>query len=155
VGKVKKAGAARKNRTKVAKGRQTRASPAANKTDRPKRRAPSLKRQMSRAKRSSKKGLANKGLAKKLPPKKAEPSVRFIARALDPLKKCGAGTSVQRLYRVDEAVDGTVARVHLVFLDRHGWYCEHGRDCAAVSHARRQDTGVKHHGPTHNGRMRV
>lgn len=62
---------------------------------------------------------------------------RFTVRELDPQRKCGPGTSVQRLYRVDEQVDGSSARSHLVFFDRHGWYCEHGRDCPAVSKARK------------------
>ncbi|HTE47820.1 MAG TPA: hypothetical protein VK636_21435 [Gemmatimonadaceae bacterium] len=60
----------------------------------------------------------------------------FCVRALDPQQKCGPGTSVQQLFRVDEAVDGAT-RTHLVYLDRHGWYCEHGRNCVAVSHARK------------------
>jgi hypothetical protein len=58
-------------------------------------------------------------------------------RELDPLSKCGHGTSVQKLFRVDERVDGVV-RPHLVFLDRHGWYCDHGRECPAVSQARKR-----------------
>src|SRR6185437_7143418 len=62
---------------------------------------------------------------------------RFTTRELDPQRKCGSGTSVQRLYRVDEHVDGKLTRSHLVFFDRHGWYCEHGRECPAVSKARK------------------
>jgi hypothetical protein len=57
-------------------------------------------------------------------------------RPLDPLRKCGPSTSVQLLYRVDESVDGRKTS-HLVFFDRHGWYCEHGRTCPAVAHARK------------------
>jgi hypothetical protein len=57
-------------------------------------------------------------------------------KALDPVRKCGPGTSVQLLYRVDETIDGR-ATTHLVFFDRHGWYCEHGRNCPAVGHARK------------------
>ncbi|HEY0970284.1 MAG TPA: hypothetical protein VGE02_04835 [Gemmatimonadales bacterium] len=57
-------------------------------------------------------------------------------RALDPVARCGPNTSVEELYRVDEAVNGRKT-VHLVFFDRHGWYCEHGRDCIAVRDARR------------------
>lgn len=64
------------------------------------------------------------------------PGVRVAVRELDPHRMCGAGTSVQFLYRVDESVDGR-ASAHLVFFDRHGWYCEHGRSCPAVAHARR------------------
>jgi hypothetical protein len=59
----------------------------------------------------------------------------FTAKMLNPIDKCGPGTSVERLYRIDEIGQGVPKRVHLVFFDRHGWYCEHGRDCAAVSHA--------------------
>jgi hypothetical protein len=57
-------------------------------------------------------------------------------RPLDPQAKCGVGTSVQHLFRVDEMVNGASA-THLVFFDRHGWYCEHGRNCPAVDDVRR------------------
>ena len=50
--------------------------------------------------------------------------------------KCGPGTSVVHLFRVDEVRDGAAA-VHLVFFDRHGWYCEHGRSCPAVDDVRK------------------
>jgi hypothetical protein len=66
------------------------------------------------------------------------PVVQVAVRELDPQRKCGAGTSVQLLYRVDENVDGR-ASAHLVFFDRHGWYCEHGRSCPAVAHARKHN----------------
>jgi len=61
---------------------------------------------------------------------------RVAIKPLDPIEKCGPGTSVQFLYRVDESVDGR-RTAHLVFFDRHGWYCEHGRTCPAVGHARK------------------
>ena len=61
---------------------------------------------------------------------------RVAIKPLDPIEKCGPGTSVQFLYRVDESVDGR-STAHLVFFDRHGWYCEHGRTCPAVGHARK------------------
>ena len=64
------------------------------------------------------------------------PVVRVAVKPLDPLRKCGPNTSVQFLYRVDEQVDGR-STPHLVFFDRHGWYCEHGRTCPAVGHARK------------------
>jgi hypothetical protein len=67
----------------------------------------------------------------------------FAIRELDPVRVCGDRTSVVALFRVDErkpklapnvskrgAADGR--QVHLVFNDRHGWYCEHGRSCHAV-----------------------
>ncbi|HEX6627589.1 MAG TPA: hypothetical protein VF105_06530 [Gemmatimonadaceae bacterium] len=52
-------------------------------------------------------------------------------RAMDPVQMCGKGTSVTQLYRVDETLDSTRIH-HLVFFDRHGWYCEHGKQCSAV-----------------------
>jgi hypothetical protein len=65
---------------------------------------------------------------------KPAPVVRVAVKELDPQRKCGVGTSVQFLYRVDESIDGR-STPHLVFFDRHGWYCEHGRACPAVMHA--------------------
>ena len=64
------------------------------------------------------------------------PVVRVAVKPLDPLRKCGPNTTVQFLYRVDEEIDGR-STAHLVFFDRHGWYCEHGRTCPAVGHARK------------------
>ena len=64
------------------------------------------------------------------------PVVRVAIKPLDPLRKCGPNTTVQFLYRVDETVDGH-STPHLVFFDRHGWYCEHGRTCPAVGHAKK------------------
>jgi hypothetical protein len=69
------------------------------------------------------------------------PAVRVDVKELDPQRMCGSGTSVQLLYRVDETVDGR-ATAHLVFFDRHGWYCEHGRNCPAVGHARKRNGHV-------------
>ena len=66
----------------------------------------------------------------------AAPVVTVAVKALDPLRKCGPNTTVQLMYRVDESVDGR-RTAHLVFFDRHGWYCEHGRTCPAVGHARK------------------
>jgi hypothetical protein len=110
----------------------------------------------SAKKGSAKKGFTRKGPMKLVRSKKKEsrpakgrrivkavplPVVRIAVRELDPQRKCGEGTSVQFLYRVDETVDGR-ATAHLVFFDRHGWYCEHGRTCPAVAHAKK-----------HNGRI--
>jgi hypothetical protein len=53
----------------------------------------------------------------------------------DPHVMCGKGTSVDRVFRVEEN-DGKTKVVHLVFSDRHGWYCEHGRQCPAVADVR-------------------
>ena len=75
--------------------------------------------------------------------RKGTTAVRSIRiRALDPVAKCGPGTSVTHLYRVDELLDGS-PRWHLVFFDRHGWYCEHGRNCPAVADVRKH--GKVHH----------
>jgi hypothetical protein len=71
----------------------------------------------------------------------APSTARVSVRELDPQRKCGPGTSVQFLYRVD-ITDERMSTAHLVFFDRHGWYCEHGRTCPAVAHAR-----------TYNGRI--
>lgn len=68
----------------------------------------------------------------------ASPALRSVVRIrdLDPYQKCGPGTTVERLIRVDEMVERRL-EAHLVFLDRHGWYCEHGPSCHAVGHARK------------------
>ena len=71
--------------------------------------------------------------ASKIRPVEQQVSI-YRVRELDPQDKCGPGTTVQQLYRVDESNNGA-SRVHLVFFDRHGWYCEHGRNCQAVSPA--------------------
>lgn len=68
--------------------------------------------------------------------KRPEPSTRMEVRELDPFRKCGRGTSVQWLYRVIERTGGRAIN-HMVFYDRHGWYCEHGRTCSAVGWARK------------------
>jgi hypothetical protein len=82
----------------------------------------------------------------------------FGVEELDPQSKCGPGTSVQRLLRVREKSEKGVVSNHLVFFDKHGWYCEHGRNCAAVPHAMKfgdRARRARQHGPTHNGRMRA
>jgi hypothetical protein len=63
---------------------------------------------------------------------KAEVKRRVRVRPIDPVQMCGKGTSVTQLYRVEEILD-RVRIQHLVFFDRHGWYCEHGKQCSAVS----------------------
>ena len=50
----------------------------------------------------------------------------------DPARMCGKGTSVERVFRVEEKLEKS-RNLHLVFFDRHGWYCEHGAQCQAVS----------------------
>jgi hypothetical protein len=66
----------------------------------------------------------------------AAPVREVRIRELDPFAKCGANTSVEHLFRVDELIDGRSA-IHLVFFDRHGWYCVHGRACSAVEDVRK------------------
>lgn len=54
----------------------------------------------------------------------------------DPVLICGKGTSVERVFRVEEKNEKS-KNMHLVFFDRHGWYCEHGAQCPAVSDVRK------------------
>ena len=58
-------------------------------------------------------------------------------RELDPQAACGQGTTVMQLFRVDDLPFGDDT-THLVFFDRHGWYCAHGRDCPAVAAVRKR-----------------
>ena len=62
---------------------------------------------------------------------KADVKRKVRIRPVDPVAMCGKGTTVTRLYRVDETTDQSRIH-HLVFFDRHGWYCEHGKQCSAV-----------------------
>lgn len=62
---------------------------------------------------------------------KSQVARRVKIKPMDPAAMCGAGTSVTRLFKVEERLDRTRVH-HLVFFDRHGWYCEHGRQCGAV-----------------------
>jgi hypothetical protein len=78
-------------------------------------------------------------------PSGSEPREVMRIRSLDPRNACGEGTTVMQLFRVDDSSEDT-ARVHMVFHDRHGWYCEHGRECPAVAAVRRhqrQDSSTK------------
>jgi len=60
--------------------------------------------------------------------------VRPVIDRLDPRAVVGPRTSVQAIVRVRLRAS---APPHLVFHDRHGWYCEtHGATCAAVALAR-------------------
>jgi hypothetical protein len=56
--------------------------------------------------------------------------VRILEK--DPQLVCGKGTTVVRLFRVEERLERDRV-MHLVFNDRHGWYCEHGPQCVAVA----------------------
>jgi hypothetical protein len=62
---------------------------------------------------------------------KAEVKRTVRIRPMDPIEMCGKGTSVTQLFRVQEQLDQTRIN-HLVFFDRHGWYCEHGKQCGVV-----------------------
>jgi hypothetical protein len=74
---------------------------------------------------------------------------RIRARAPEPLERsidieprnpwltCGPDTTVKELWRVVEQTGDTTV-YHLVFLDRYGWYCEHGRNCPVVAEVRRE-----------------
>lgn len=56
---------------------------------------------------------------------------RPIIEILDPRQAIGPGTAVQDLVRVRIRPSESP---HLVFHDRHGWYCEtHGPRCPSVS----------------------
>jgi len=97
-------------------------------------------------------GVRKVGRRKPLKAQPPKPAPRHVkVRELDPLVMCGPGTTVARLFRVDERVNGSAA-THLVFYDRHGWYCEHGRACPAVHDVRKLG---KHTGLNYNGRMRA
>lgn len=72
-------------------------------------------------------------------PAKAKPvsaPSTYIVEPLDPWLKCGPDTTVTELWKVRERRERET-HFHLVYLDRYGWYCEHGRDCAAVTEVRR------------------
>jgi hypothetical protein len=57
-------------------------------------------------------------------------------REKDPRLVCGKGTTVARVFRVEERSNDKRV-MHLVFFDRHGWYCEHGPQCPAVKDVRK------------------
>ena len=56
--------------------------------------------------------------------------IKPIVELLDPRKVVGESTSVEHLVRVKFRPSDAP---HLVFHDRHGWYCEaHGPTCTSV-----------------------
>jgi hypothetical protein len=81
---------------------------------------------------AAKRAPAKRGVAKRAGRAVPRPVRVVKIKSLDPFARCGPGTSVEHLYRVDENVDGR-ATVHLVFFDQYGWYCVHGRGCGAVA----------------------
>ena len=60
----------------------------------------------------------------------------YVLEPLDPWLMCGPDTTVTELWKVRERRDKEI-HIHLVYFDRYGWYCEHGRGCAAVAEVRR------------------
>ena len=154
MGRVKKSGAGKHDRRKSSAG--------ARKVGRVKAVEVALK---SGARRTTKNGRV-RGRSFTPRPTPERKVVRVVD--LDPYEKCGPGTSVQRLIRVDEMIDHA-REAHLVFFDRHGWYCEHGPSCPAVGHARKhaerashtttlnlERTGTRKNGSVDpNGRMRA
>jgi hypothetical protein len=102
-----------------------------------------LSSKASKVKRAGAKKAAAKAVAVSRSQKTIAKRVQFRAALLDPIEKCGPGTSVQRLYRIDEVTSEGAKRSHMVFFDRHGWYCEHGRDCPSVAHAKHHDANAK------------
>jgi hypothetical protein len=126
-----------------ARGTAKTARPGATKRSGARKQSPSTgRKQVKTARKQAKKsasargGSAKRALTVVRGRSPGVPVVRVAVKPLDPLRMCGPGTSVQFLYRVDEQVDGRHT-AHLVFFDRHGWYCEHGRTCPAVGHARK------------------
>ena len=73
-----------------------------------------------------------RGAKKKVSKGKPEAERRVRVTEKDPSLICGKGTSVERVFRVEEKNERS-RFMHLVFFDRHGWYCEHGAQCQAVS----------------------
>ena len=75
---------------------------------------------------------------------KPAPARSVTIEPLNPWLVCGPDTSVEELWRVKELV-GSVKTFHLVFFDKYGWYCEHGRECRAVTDVRRlvKELGVR------------
>lgn len=127
MGKVK----SRKVTAKATRRKPSARSAGAVKAARP---SPSKPKTASAKKRSGRVG-NKQGRAGVKSEKAARPELQI--RRLDPLRVCGERTGVVQLFRVDEELtEGKAAgarQVHLVFNDRHGWYCEHGRSCHAVS----------------------
>lgn len=81
---------------------------------------------------------AKKKQPAKKPVRKAPlPPSKFKVIEFDPKTKIGPRTGVEQLFRVTEE-QGDVTHNHLVFFDKHGWYCAlHGRECPAVAQAQK------------------
>jgi len=143
--KVRSTAAGRAERAGDARGvRRPKAAVAPARTRGGSRPKSAVRKPASSARRSAAKGKAPRGAARAKGAIKGRkqmahlPVARVVKiKALDPFEMCGRRTSVVHLLRVDERQDGASA-VHLVFFDRHGWYCEHGPACRAVEDVRRQ-----------------
>lgn len=98
------------------------------------RKAAASKSSNGRPRRAGKKAAARRSRAK---PDGAASTRLMSIRELDPQAACGDGTTVMQLFRVDDLPFGNDT-THLVFLDRHGWYCAHGRECPAVAAVRKR-----------------
>lgn len=167
--KARKTGAVKKRgkaaATKATPQRQTRVPRVVKSARKAAKKLPKkpARKPLTRASKKLPKKPARKGATKAVQQaaRKSPPPPRFEAHALDPLRKCGAATSVQLLYRVDELSESRSLRAHhLVFFDRHGWYCdEHGRTCPALTHAqqaaRKLGSTEPITGPTQLGRTRA
>ncbi len=69
---------------------------------------------------------------------------------LDPWLMCGPDTTVTELWKVRERRDKDTL-FHLVYFDRYGWYCEHGRHCTAVAEVRQVVRIMSAHAPRPGG----
>jgi hypothetical protein len=69
-------------------------------------------------------------------PVPVEKTPEYTLEPLNPWLQCGPDTSVTELWKVRER-DEKETILHLVYFDRYGWYCEHGRSCKAVAEVRR------------------
>ncbi len=102
---------------------------------------------------SNKQGSAARAKGRGIAAATAVPAM--TVRELVPEKVCGPRTRVQQVFRVEERLNGS-SQMHLVFNDRHGWYCEHGIDCPAVGAVRKsgKSEAARSSAWTTNGRMR-
>ena len=78
-------------------------------------------------------GRAGARKTRKIKVPQAPPS--YDLEPLNPWLMCGPDTTVTELWKVWERRDGE-AILHLVYFDRYGWYCEHGRSCRAIAEVR-------------------
>lgn len=62
---------------------------------------------------------------------------KAVIERLDPKKVVGPRTAVQHVVRVKMR---PTEPPHIIFHDRHGWYCEaHGSSCSAVQLAQKEN----------------